>query len=61
MAAQIVDEKETEHKRHLCVTSTEILRDIHDDVLECMRELHRDGKYKGASGLNTPMLLKKEL
>lgn len=60
MAAQIVAEKEAEYKRPLCATSTEILRDIHDDVVECMRELHREGKFKGASCLNTPMLLKKE-
>lgn len=59
MASMIVSEKEAEYVRPIGVTSVEILRDIHDDAIECMRELHRQGRYNGSSCLNYPMLLKK--
>lgn len=59
MTSTIVAEREESYVRPVAATSTEILRDIHADMLECMRELHRQGKFIGSNGLNHPMLIKK--
>lgn len=59
MATAIVAEKEEKYIAPACASSVEILRNIHDDTVECMRELHRQGKFTGSNGLNYPMLLKK--
>lgn len=60
MASKIVAEKEEACIKPVAATSVEILRDIHSDALECMRELHRHGKFTGSNSLNYPMLIKKE-
>jgi len=59
MASMIVAEKEEAYIRPVVATSVEIMRDIHTDTLECMRELHRQGKFTGSNGLNHLMLIKK--
>ncbi len=59
LASMIVAEKEAAYIKPEAATSIEIMRDIHSDTLECMRELHRQGKFIGSNGLNHPMLLKK--
>lgn len=61
MATMIVAEKEESYIKPIVATSVEIMRNIHEDTLECMRELHRHGKFIGSNGLNHPMLIKKEL
>lgn len=57
----IVAEKQTAYVEPVAATSVEIMRDIHEDTLECMRELHRQGKFIGSNSLNHPMLIKKQL
>lgn len=57
-AGQIMEKKEEERKVPVCATQTEIMAGIAGDVTECMRELCRNGIYKGSRGLNQPMLLK---
>lgn len=59
IASRIVAEKEAAYISPAAATSVEILRDIHADTLECMRELHRQGKFIGSNSLNHPMLIKK--
>lgn len=59
MASMIVAEKEASYVSPVAANSVEIMRDIHEDTLECMRELHRQGKFIGSNGLNHPMLIKK--
>lgn len=61
MATMIVAEKEESYIKPVVATSVEIMRNIHEDTLECMKELHRQGKFIGSNGLNHPMLIKKEL
>lgn len=56
----IVREKEENHIRPLIATKREIMLSLSDDVLECMREIHNSGKYKGTNTLNEPALLKIE-
>ena len=56
----IIIKKEEDNIRPLCVNDVEVTYGVRNDVLECMRELHRSGKYQGVNGLNHPMLLKKE-
>lgn len=41
-------------------TEPEIIADLRSDVLECMRELHREEKYDAINTLNHPALKKKE-
>lgn len=59
IASRIVAEKEAAYISPAAATSVEILHDIHADTLECMRELHRQGKFIGSNSLNHPMLIKK--
>ena len=54
----IMEKKEEERKVPVCATFNEIMTGIADDVLECMRELHKGGVYKGSRTINYPMLLK---
>ncbi len=60
MAARVIRRKEEGNVRPLSADSVEILGDIHQDALECMRELCRAGRYTGSNNLNNPMLIKKE-
>lgn len=59
VASMIVAEKEAAYVKPVSASSVELMRDIHDDAIECMRELHRHGKYIGSNGLNYPMIIKK--
>lgn len=60
MADKIIDRKEKSGVVPLGASSVEILTDIHEDAIECMRELHRKGEFTGSNTLNHPMLLRKE-
>lgn len=40
----------------LVVTDMEIMKEMREDVRECMRELHRGGRYQGTTTLNHPAL-----
>ncbi len=59
MTSAIVAEKEEKYIAPAGASSVEILRNIHDDTVECMMELHRQGKFTGSNCLNYPMLIKK--
>ena len=54
----IIEKKAEENKVPLISTYVEIIKPICNDVLECMRELHQSGKYKGTNTLNQPALIK---
>ena len=54
----IVSEKESRHIAPALATEPEIVAAIHSDVLECMRELHRNEKYQATTTLNHPALKK---
>lgn len=56
----IFSEKESRHISPALATEPEIIAEIHTDVLECMRELHRKEKYQATTTLNHPALMKKK-
>lgn len=56
----IVEEAESQYKKPLIATKTEIMKPLHEDVLACMRELHHSGKYRGTNTLNQPALIKEK-
>lgn len=56
----IVAEKEAKYIRPILATETEIVAEIREDVIECMRELHRAGSYLAVNTLNSPALMKEE-
>ena len=55
---EIIKRKEDKKERPLGATDLEILIEFRDDLLECMRELHRLGEYKASRTINYPLLLK---
>lgn len=57
---EIIFELEQQNKVPLISTLTEIMKPIREDVLECMRELHHSGKYRGTKTLNQPALIKEK-
>lgn len=60
MAYKIIDTKEKSCVVPLGASSVEILTDIHEDAIECMRELYRKGEFIGSNTINHPMLLRKD-
>lgn len=56
----IISDKGKHDIRPLLATENEIVADVRDDVLECMRELYRKEKYIPTNTLNHPALMKKE-
>ncbi len=56
----IITEKQEREIVPLLATEPDIISEIRTDVLECMRELHRSGKYQGTETLNHPALKKIE-
>lgn len=54
----IVAEKEELYIAPLIATETEIVANVREDVLECMRELHRTKRYMATNTLNYPALIK---
>ena len=54
----IMKYKEDNNISPAIVMEPEIVADIRTDVLECMRELHRNGSYCGTLTLNSPALMK---
>lgn len=57
-AKEIMNRKEEEKTEPICATDLDLIVDFRDDVLECMRELHRQGKFKASRSINYPMLLR---
>ena len=57
---EIMTLKEQEHAVPVCATLHEIIKDVREDVTECMRELHRQGFYRASRTINLPMLMKAE-
>lgn len=56
----IITQKQEREIVPLLVTEPEIIAEIRTDVLECMRELNRSGKYLSTDTLNHPALKKIE-
>lgn len=54
--AEIIRRKEDADIHPALATSLEILENIHEDTLECMRLLYRSGRFKGVRTLNNPAL-----
>lgn len=56
----IVAEKEAKYVRPILATEPEIVANIREDVIECMRELHRTDCYVATNTINNPALMKKQ-
>ena len=56
----IIAQKQSKHIVPELATEPEIIADIRNDVLECMRELNNSDKYIEVNTLNHPALKKKE-
>jgi hypothetical protein len=52
----IIHDKQSRSVQPDCALLNEILADTKRDTIECMRELIRSGKYRGAISINQPML-----
>lgn len=55
---EILENKKNEKIVPLGATDLEIMLEFRDDLLECMRELHRLCEYKASRTINYPMLIK---
>lgn len=56
----IVAEKEVNYISPVIATEPEIVANIREDVLVCMRELYKTGRYNETNTLNYPALMKIE-
>lgn len=56
---EILGEKESKGTFPLLATENEILKEIRQDILSCMRGLYKEGRYKGTRTLNGPALMRK--
>ncbi len=54
----IIDTKYHSDIRPLIASEPEIIREIRNDFVECMRELHRTKEYMATNTLNNPALIK---
>lgn len=57
---EIIDHKYKSNIAPLIASEPEIVSEIRNDVIECMRELHRQCKYYATNTLNAPALIKIE-
>lgn len=57
----IIAQKGERDIRPLIATEPEIVTGIREDVIECMRELHRNGCYVATNTINSPALMRKEV
>ena len=58
-AERIIADKENRDINPACCTLSELIAEVREDIKECMRELHRRGKYRASININhTPMLLR---
>lgn len=58
-ANMIVEKKEACGKSPLSADLVELLKNIREDILECMRQLCKDKKFIGGNTLNNPCLKKR--
>lgn len=58
-AETVLRQKEESNKLPVIATEREIIAEIRKDVLESMRELFREGIYRGTTTLNEPALMRK--
>ena len=57
-AGRIIAEKEQNGVEPALCTLHELMNEVREDMTECMRELHRKGKYRASVNINKiPMLL----
>lgn len=56
---EIFSEKESRSILPLVATHSEIMADIRQDVIDCMRLLYQEGKFKGTRTLNQAALMPK--
>lgn len=59
-ARKIIGRKESSGIEPAIATDKEILADIFEDTVACMRFLHHMGELKGVRTLNSPALMKKK-
>lgn len=59
-AERIIAEKERAGKIPACCTLTELMKELTEDITECMRQLHRDKVFTASTTVNKiPMLIRK--
>lgn len=57
-ASEVIGRKEERGITPALADTNEILANIHEDTLECMRILYKKGRFKGVRTLNRPALMR---
>jgi hypothetical protein len=52
----VIEDKRSRRVSPDCAALNEILANAHNDAIECMRELIRSGRYRGAISINYPII-----
>ena len=58
-AEEIIGDKEKAGRLPASASDLEIWAHARLDILDCMRELHREGRFRGTRTLNHPALMRK--
>ena len=61
VVAEIIREKEESGSSPLLATELEVSKNVRNDIIECMRELHRNDTYDGTIIMNNYPALKKKI